>query len=90
MSMSARGTDGAMTSALPLLVALLVDVSANRDAPLASPFLQWRKHGRVRAVHTAGPVSAGSTLNSPQHEMTRHVHDLRKVVWPPAWRSSGN
>ncbi len=40
MSMSARGTEGAMTSALPLLVTLLVDVSANETAPLASPFLE--------------------------------------------------
>ena len=40
MSMSARGTEGAMTSALPLLVTLLAEVSASKGAPLASPFLQ--------------------------------------------------
>ena len=40
MSMSSRSTEGAMTSVLPLLVMLLVDVSASEDTPLASPFLQ--------------------------------------------------
>lgn len=38
--MSARCVAEAMTSALPLLVAELVDVSAIVDPPLASPFLQ--------------------------------------------------
>ena len=39
MSMSARCGAAAMGSALPLLVAELVDVSAIEDPPFASPFL---------------------------------------------------